>query len=123
MIDEVSDTLGWDRKHTIKALGRKVSEETKTQLRAIRADLDPMDLAADIEARLGRIFTVVAHIEEDRQDEIERAGEFLGIGTVGADSVTASVAIAPCAFTASAPTENLVKPTSKNQNQTKRRVS
>ena len=122
MIDEVSDTLGWDRKHTIKALGRKVSEETKTQLRAIRAiraDLDPMDLAADIEARLGRIFTVVAHIEEDRQDEMERAG----IGTVGADSVTASVAIAPCAFTASAPTENLVKPTSKNQNQTKRRVS
>jgi hypothetical protein len=25
MIDEVSDTLGWDRKHTIKALNGKVS--------------------------------------------------------------------------------------------------
>jgi hypothetical protein len=25
MIDEVSDTLGWSRKHTIKALGGKVT--------------------------------------------------------------------------------------------------
>ena len=101
----------------------KVSEETKTQLRATRAALDPMELAADIEARLGRIFAIVERIEEDRQDEIERAWEPPGIGTVRAASVAAPVAIAPSASTASAPTETLVKSTPKNQNQTKRRVS
>lgn len=53
----------------------KVSEETKVQLRAIRTALDPMNLAADIEARLGKIFTIVERIEEDRQEEMERAGE------------------------------------------------
>ena len=100
----------------------KVSEETKTQLRAIRAALDPMDLAAEIEARLGRIFAIVARIEEDRQDERERAGEPPEIGTVGAASVPAPVATAPCASTAPAPTETLVKSTPKHQNQTKRRV-
>lgn len=53
----------------------KVSEEIKDQLRVTRAALDPMDLAADIEARLGMIFTIVERIEEDRQEEMERAGE------------------------------------------------
>ena len=102
----------------------KVSEETKAQLRATRAALDPMDLAADIEARLGRIFTIVERIEEDRQEEMDRAGEsHPQRAAAGADCVTASVAIAPCASTPSAPAENLVKSTPKNQNQTKRRVS
>jgi hypothetical protein len=101
----------------------KVSEGTKAQLRATRAALDPMTLAADLEARLGRIFAIVERIEEDRQDERERAGELPGVGTVGADAVEAPVAPAPCASTASAPTETLVKTTLKNQNQTKRRVS
>jgi len=31
-----------------------------------------MDLAADIEARLGRIFAIVERIEQDRQDEMDR---------------------------------------------------
>lgn len=101
----------------------KVSGETKTRLRAMRAALDPMDLAADIEARLGRIFAVVERLDEDRQDEMERAGELPGIASVGADSVTAPVAVAPCASTASAPTETLAKSALKNQNKTKRRVS
>jgi hypothetical protein len=101
----------------------KVSEETKTRLRTIRASLDPMALAADIEARLGGIFAVVERLDEERQDEMERAGELPGIGTVGADSVTAPVAGAPYACTASAPTEILAKPTPKNQKNTKRRVS
>lgn len=101
----------------------KVSKETKNQLRQTRAALDPMNLAADIEVRLGRIFTLVAHIEEDRQDEIERAGQPPVGGAVGAASVPAPVATAPCASPASAPTETLVKSTTKNQNQTKRRVS
>jgi hypothetical protein len=83
-----------------------------------------MDLAADIEARLGKIFTIVERIEEDRQEEMERAGESHPLrAAAGADCVTASVAIAPCASTPSAPAENLVKTTRKNQNQTKRRVS
>ncbi|MEY4245748.1 MAG: hypothetical protein RLZZ245_3333 [Verrucomicrobiota bacterium] len=48
----------------------KGSEETKVQLCAIRAALDPMDLAADMEARLAKIFTIVQCIE-DRPEEIE----------------------------------------------------
>ena len=40
----------------------KVSEEIKVQLRATRCGLDPMDLAADIEARPGNIFTIVERI-------------------------------------------------------------
>jgi hypothetical protein len=51
------------------------SEETKVHLRAIRAVLDPMDLPADIEARLGKISTIVECIEEDSKEEMERAGE------------------------------------------------
>ena len=101
----------------------KVSEEIRNQLRTTRAALDPMDLAADIEARLERIFAIVARIEEDRQDEIERAGEQPGIGAAGAACVPASVAGAPCASTPATPAESLVKTPSKNQNQTKRRVS
>ncbi len=58
----------------------KVSEETKVQLCATRAALDPMDLAADIEARLEKIFTIVERIEEDRQEEMERAGESHPLG-------------------------------------------
>ncbi len=34
-----------------------------------------MDLNADIETRLGKIFTIVERIEEDRQEEMDRAGE------------------------------------------------
>ena len=44
----------------------KVSKETKAHLRTTRAALDPMDLAADIEAGLEKIFTVVERIEEER---------------------------------------------------------
>lgn len=102
----------------------KVSEETKIQLRATRRSLDPMDLAADIEERLGRIFTIVEHIEEDRLDEMVRAGELAPrSGSAGADCVSPSVAAAPYDSTSSAPAENLVKSTPKNQNQSKRRVS
>lgn len=101
----------------------KVSETTKHQLRATRATLDPMALAADVETRLGRIFAIVQRLEEDRQDEIARAGEPPWGGTAGADSVPAPVAGAPFVSTASSPAETLVKSTPKNQNQSKRRVS
>ncbi len=73
----------------------------------MRAALDPMDLAADVEVRLGKIFIIVERIEEDRQEEMARAGEIPPQppqrAAVGA--------------------EDLVKPTRKNQNQPKRRVS
>ena len=73
-----------------------------------------MDFANDIEARQGRTFTLVERIEEDRQEEMERAGEsHLYRAAAGAAWVTASVAIAPCASTASAPAEKLVKTSSK----------
>ena len=36
MIDEVSDTLGWDRKHTIKALNGKVSLGAKANRRGAK---------------------------------------------------------------------------------------
>ncbi|MCX6847148.1 MAG: hypothetical protein NTU84_11480, partial [Verrucomicrobia bacterium] len=66
----------------------------------------------------------VERIEEDRQEEMERAGESHPLrADAGSDCVTASVAIAPCASTPSAPAENRVKTTTKNQNQTKRWVS
>ncbi len=37
MIDEVSDVLGWDRKHTIKALNGKVSLGKKARRRGSKA--------------------------------------------------------------------------------------
>ncbi len=90
----------------------KVSAETKALLHATRAALDPMDLSADIEARLEKIFTIVERIEEDRHEEMERAGEtHPQRAAAGVDCVPASVAIAPCASTPSTPAENLVKTT------------
>jgi hypothetical protein len=101
----------------------KVSEETKRRLRETRAGLDPLDLAQDIEARLERIFAIVERLEEDRQDEIARATGHPPGGAVGADCVTATVAVAPFAFTPSAPTGTTAKSPPNHQNQTKRRVS
>ena len=101
----------------------KVSEETKERLRATRSALDPMGLAADIERRLERIFAIVERIEEDRQDEIARAGWSGGGGAVGADCVAAAVAGAPYASTPSAPTGPLVKTTPHHKKPTKCRVS
>jgi hypothetical protein len=102
----------------------KVSEETKAHLRTTRAALDPMDLAADIEARLAKIFTVVERIEEERQEEMDRAGEAHPLKAAsGADCVAAPVAVAPCASTSSAPEGNLAKFPSSDQKSAKRRVS
>ncbi len=101
----------------------KVDEETKRQLRAARARLDPLELAQDIEARLERIFAIVERIEEDRQDEIQRAADHPPGGTVGADCVAAAVAPAPFASTPSAPTATRFKSPPNHLNQPKRRVS
>ncbi len=52
---------------TVLLTRAKVSEKSKVQHRSIRTALDTMDLDADTEARLGKIFTIFERIEEDRQ--------------------------------------------------------
>jgi hypothetical protein len=78
MIDKVSDTLGWDRKHAIKALNRKSAthplrgkqighcEDLEAQRTATR-QLDPMKLSELIE-----------EIKARRNEEKIRAGAWLG---------------------------------------------
>ncbi|MFM8831214.1 MAG: hypothetical protein ACKOHM_09465 [Spartobacteria bacterium] len=73
--------------------------------------------------RLEEIFAIVERLEEDRQDEIQRASAHSPGGTVGADCVAAAVAIDLFTSTPSAPTGIAVKSPPNHQNQTKRRVS
>ena len=104
----------------------KVSEATKKQLQDKRSKLDPIELAKEVERRLGEIFQIVERIEEDRREERERAGESpegSGDFSAAADCVTAPVAPAPSAFTPSAAAEKLVKRASKEQKTIKRLVS
>lgn len=104
----------------------KVTETIKKQLREKRSELDPLELAEEVERRLSEIFQIVERIEEERWEERERAGESReGVGdfSAGADYVAAAVAPAPCAFTASAPAEKLVKTPPNHHKTTKRLVS
>lgn len=104
----------------------KVSEATKKQLREKRSELDPLELAEEVERRLSEIFQIVERIEEERWEEKERAGESReGVGdfSAGADYVAAAVAPAPYAFTASPPAEKLVKTPPNHHKTTKRLVS
>lgn len=101
----------------------KVNEETKERLRRTREELDPMELAEDVERRLKEIFEVVERIEEERWEEMELAGEAPWERTAGPDSVTALVANAPCASTPSGPAERLVKSPQKKQKRTNSWVS
>ena len=84
---------------------------------------DPMDLAEEVERRLAEIFSLAERIEEERWEEMERAGERPEKATGGSDSVTAAVANAPYASTTSNPPENLVKTPQKKHKTTNRRVS
>lgn len=89
---------------------KKVSEEVKRTLRQKRSELDPIDLAEEVEQRLSEIFRVVEMIEQERWEERIRAGEEgNGEFSAGLASVTAPVAPAPCASTATNPAEKLVK--------------
>lgn len=101
----------------------KVSEEIKAELRQTRSALDPMDLAEEVERRLGEIFSLAERIDEERWEEMERAGETPAKTSGGLDSVAAAVAIAPSAFTTSNPPENLVKTAQKKHKTTNRWVS
>lgn len=97
----------------------KVDEGAKEKLRQTRAGLDPMGLADEVERRLAEIFDIVERIEDERWDEMERAGE----RPARPDCVAAPVAAAPCASTPSGRAANLVGTTSTNHKTTKIRVS
>jgi len=78
-----------------------------------------MDLAEEVERRLAEIFAIVERIEEERLDEMERAGE----RPTRPNYVVAPVAPAPCASTPSGRAETQVKTTPTNRKSTKIRVS
>jgi len=102
----------------------KVSEAIKETLRRTRAGFDLIDLAEEVERRLGEIFRLVERIEEERWEAIERAGESPGgRGPAGMDCVASPVAIAPCASTPSIPAAFHVKSPPISHQPTKRRVS
>jgi hypothetical protein len=104
-----------------------VPEKTKHQLRATRAGLDPMELSALIETKLGAIFAIVDGIEARRAQEqawIEDLDAHLpGATPAGAGCVAALVAGAPDASTPPAPAETLVKSSPKNHKTNQVRVS
>jgi hypothetical protein len=104
-----------------------VSEETKRQLRAKRAGIDPVSLSDLIESKLQAIQRIVEEIEDRRAEERWRAGEAAATippaATAGGGCVTALVAIAPDAFTPPPPAEVLAKFTTKSHKTTQVRVS
>lgn len=86
----------------------KVSKATKAELRRTRKNLDPIELANQLEAKLGIIFEIVERIEEECAEEQRWAEEAdRGSATAGEDSVAPSVANAPSVSTASSPAEKI----------------
>jgi len=84
----------------------KVPSATKAELRALRAKLDPLALAQEIERRLSEIFTIAEEIQDDSwQENAPLAGLQPPAANV-ADSVPALLAYARFASTASATSES-----------------
>lgn len=104
-----------------------VSEQTKRELRAKRAAIDPLALSDLIESKLRAIQKIVEEIEDRRAEERWRAGEAAGTippaATAGGGCVTALVAGAPAAFTPPPPAEVLAKVTTKSHKTNQVRVS
>ena len=104
-----------------------VSEKTKRQLRARRAKLDPLELSARIEKKLGAIFEIVEDIELRRDEEQAWIEELdarpPGAPPAGAGCVAALVAGAPGATPQPAPAETLVKSPPNKQKTNQVRVS
>jgi hypothetical protein len=101
----------------------KVPPATKAELRALRAKLDPLALAQEIERRLSEIFTIAEEIQDDSWQENTPLCGLPPPAADVADSVPALLAYARFASTASATSEshlNLYKNTCKFNN---RRVS
>ena len=73
-----------------------------------QGDLLGIELANQLEAKLGIIFEIVERIEEERAEEQRWAEEAdRGSATAGEDSVAPSVANAPSVSTASSPAEKI----------------
>ena len=107
---ERSSTRGAQKTSPASANCSKVSEAAKEKLRQTRAGLEPIDLAEEVERQLEKILRLVERIEQERWEEMERAGEAPGgSGSAEVDYVASPVAIAPCASTPSTPAELLVK--------------
>jgi len=87
----------------------KVSDEIKQNLKEFRAQLDPIELAKSIETQLQQIYKIIELTEAQRAEENRWLAEPPTGASAGTDSVTASVAIAPCTSTTSEPSENLAK--------------
>lgn len=102
----------------------KVDRQTKSRLRKTRAQLDPMDLAEEVEARLKEIFAIVERIEEDRREEMEWAGEApAGRAPVGPACAASPVAIAPSVSAPPGPAGKALRLPSKTPKQPMPRVS
>jgi hypothetical protein len=101
----------------------KVSDVIKQGLKEKRAQLDPIELAKSVEAKLQHIYKIIEQTEAQREEENKWLAESATCATAGTDSVTAPVAIAPCASTTSEPAENLAKSPQKKQKQVNTRVS
>ena len=83
----------------------QVDDLQKEKLRATRATLDPVKLSQLLESKLAPILGIVAEIEKCRAEEKAWADGHGVTASAGAGSVTASVAIAPCASTPPTPAE------------------
>ena len=101
----------------------KVSAEMKETLKQKRSTLDPIELAKNVETKLQHIHAILEQSEAQREEENAWLAALPTCAPAGTDSVAASVATAPSAFTPSEPSENLAKPSQKKQNQPTTRVS
>lgn len=101
----------------------KVSDEMKETLKQKRSTLDPIELAKNVETKLQHIHAILEQSEAQREEENAWLAALPTCAPAGTDSVAASVATAPSAFTPSEPSENLAKPSQKKQNQPTARVS
>ena len=81
----------------------KVSSETKQDLKRKRAQLDPIELAQDIETKLHHIYKIIEETEAQREEEDKWLAEEPSSpsAVAGSDCVAAPVAIAPSASTPS----------------------
>ncbi len=84
----------------------KVPSATKAELHALRAKLDPLALAQEIERRLSEIFTIADEIQDDSWQENAPLGGLPPPAADVADSVPALLAYARFASTASATSES-----------------
>lgn len=101
----------------------KVSTEIKRDLKAKRAQLDPIELAKSIEVKLQKIYQLIEQSEAQRAEEDQWLSEVAAEAPAGTDYVAAPVAIAPCASTSSEPAENLDNTAKKQHDYLNTRVS